>query len=74
MTPLHVSGTKPSSLSGSISDFRSIVRNSSPADEAALEKAIPLGATVVMAVAATMTAKMTVILRESALLHYDSRG
>jgi hypothetical protein len=68
MTPLHVAGTKPWSLNGSISDLWSIVRNNSWADEAAFENAIPLGATVVMAVAATITAKMTVMLHGLAVL------
>jgi hypothetical protein len=62
ITPAHVSGTNPSSLSGSISDFRSIVRNNSSADEEALVTAIECGATVVIAAAATMTANMTVKL------------
>jgi hypothetical protein len=62
--PTHSVGTLPSSLSGSISDFRSIVLNSSSAAEAAFVSTMIWGAIVVIAVAATMTAKMTVKLWE----------
>jgi hypothetical protein len=65
ITPLHVAGTKPSSLNGSISETLSMVLKSSSADEDAFVIAILCGATVVMAAAATMTAKMTVNLQLS---------
>ena len=61
-TPVHVAGTNPLSLSGSISDLRSIVRNNSSAAEEAFVIVMLCGAMVVMAVAATITAKITVKL------------
>jgi hypothetical protein len=74
ITPLHVAGTKPSSLNGSISETLSMVLKSSSADEDAFVIAILCGATVVMAAAATMTAKMTVNLQLSAKVASASDG
>jgi hypothetical protein len=74
ITPLHVAGTKPSSLNGSISETLSMVLKSSSADEDAFVIAILCGATVVIAAAATMTAKMTVNLQLSAKVASASDG
>jgi hypothetical protein len=64
MLPLHTAGILPSSLRGSILDCRSIVLNNSSADEEAFVNVMIWGAMVVIAVAATMTARITVNLGE----------
>lgn len=72
ITPRQPIGTLPLSLNGSISDARSIVLKSSPADDDAFVKVMDWGATVVIAVAATMTARITT--KTSPMIYELSNG